>query len=333
MIKNICYLILLTFAFVACDEDTPIIDNNGVNKRLKSFTVTANAQWASGEHKVGFEYQNERISQIVEYEVVGGISEDSSMVELNYVGNTIELLLEGVEKNIYEIDNNNIVRELVYAYENGEYELEPYQEVVYSYLSTGQFESYTWEPDNGTYFDDLGRSYLGLLEAEFDASNILNNWQYTEYPNSGNELTGQFDFTHDGTNVISALSTNVVDFLSNEYDTIFTSIKYIYDESNQLIHENRKEWDTDSPDVRTVDMSFSYDSDGLLKSVSSINENNETFEVEYTYEQGKGNAQLFWELITQFYFEGYDVLADITSVTSIDGYTHKMINKGIATIQ
>jgi hypothetical protein len=320
------YLVLaLLFTFSACNEDTPDINDPGVEKRLKTITTTT----VDGVFIIqNFSYENDKVVNFNGYSIYETSGDTFYFnYDFSYVGNTVEIInslkdqytggiWEVFTKYVCEIDaNNNVVSYEEFEFEDGAYELEFNTE--YDYLSSGQLKSsIDTRSINGARFEVI---------FDFNTNNLLQTQNIDDYDGD----TSSHTYTNDGINVVN--SSKIIDTDGYYYER---QENFSYDSNNRLIRDSYKVCDSllSFPDwIVRESLSFisdySYDVDGLL---SSIIFNVEDFGYDFgttntfEYEAGYGNIQTFWFLLNP-----YDDIASF----SYNFTLHKALNKGLATLQ
>ncbi|MEZ5008569.1 MAG: hypothetical protein R2753_10520 [Chitinophagales bacterium] len=324
-------LVAILFAFTACNEDVPDIDNPGVEKRLKSYVFQPPASSQYQKSQSNYEYEDDKLSRINGYTFENGDTVFFDRTDFIYNANFAEAIYQGRElggdweiygKWEFEFDDNNVIVWKEYDYDNNVYEATPHWHIEYSYLSTGQLKSYKVINDE-----------RNQLDCEFNSQNILTKALVPDIPttiffNDGVKVTGSGEDT---------LRSSFQSTIGIDIETVIHNGSYIYDSQNKLIQyvdeyiyiDSSVRSDTVFIAIRKdyAQSDYDYNSDGLLISVNNFPQYQDlpnpsaVRSNKYIYESGNGNIQSFWFLLSIGDFNAFDI------------NINKAMNKGISTVK
>jgi len=282
-IRNLFIVLAAITLFASCDK---IIDT-ALSYRIKQ--VVYDNEGTSNDWKYIFTYEGEKLVKVTEYEKdADGNWVEYSKSDYSYSGEnatitdyyyTNEWVID--EKYEYLIQNDLLMQELYYFYDDGDWINS--SKWVYQY-SGGNLTGYQSFYD---YNED------GTLEEDYKGEYVYQNNKLTEYKdyeidNSGNWQ--QYDreiITYNG-DKLSTWTDYDLDESSNWIEMDKAEYQYSGNNISQINYftqnDELTQWQTDGTKT------FSYDSNDYL--TEEITESGR--KITYEYEEGTGNAQFFW---------------------------------------
>ena len=275
-IKNLLLAIVAFSLLVSCEKDTDI-DSSKNSHRITQIIYENNGNF----NKTVFSYDGEKLENIYSYEKdeIGNWVEEHK-TEISYSGDNVTATnyyksenWEISYKSEYIIQNNLMMEEQGFYYEDGDWEQQSKWTYQYSGTNISAWQRYYDENEVGKgeyiYQDEKLIEYKAY---ELDESDNWSQDTWTTFTYEGNNLVSMFDYD---------LATS--DTWENDYKQ---ELQYSGDNVSQI---ERFFWDSENSQWESVEYkTYSYNSYGYLSEELYDDGKKKTYE----YEEGNGNAKL-----------------------------------------
>lgn len=270
-------MFVLAMSFISCSKD----DGDGTilgTKNFRAKEIRWNDIYGSStyEGKSVLSYTGEKLSEVIDYDKENGVWLENYKYDISYQGDWVYF------KEYYR-EVNSWVEE---SYSSFRIKIIDGKFLEEEYTYSGEIDRYIYTY-SGNKLVSIENFYNGELGWKDEL--IYNGDQIQEYRGySSNNGVLEFEEKSEFTYSDGKL-TQVIDYYNNNAVWV-KQVKYVYLYSgNQVIQIDAYDWNNSwEPDGSEY---FSYNSDGLLESISE-EYGDGSWEEHYTYEAGRGNLKL-----------------------------------------
>jgi len=278
---------IMAFSFNACN------DNNGddtpeVIKNTHRVTQYINSYENEERFKVTFSYDGEKVKTIIKYNKNGEKWISSHKYEFIYSGNNItKTTYIKTEDNWvksskleYVVENGLMTKDINYIIKDGNF----VKKWKYNYQYSGS-NLINWF---GYYYNEA----TGEIETEIKGDYIYENGYLTKYEHYAKDSSGNWYMNYK--RILTYSGDDIIGYNGYALNDInkwieYTKFKYQYS-GNNVTRIDEEWWNSQNETWNKYWTEYSYNSNGFL----SERKNNSNVKFVYEYEEGHGNARLFY---------------------------------------